>query len=180
MAARLFEGDCDKVTRQDDAVSAELPVLLPRLWRFAMRLTSSTHEAQDLVQHCCVRALERRTQWRQGSSMLSWLFAIMHSIWLNELRSRHRRHALHVAADDEAEEMEAPPGVADPEQWVHLSQVFSVVQGLPEMHRTVLILVAVEGLSYQEAAEVLGVPIGTVMSRLARARIQVGRRFVAR
>jgi RNA polymerase sigma-70 factor, ECF subfamily len=109
--------------------------------------------------------------------MLSWLFAIMHSIWINELRSRHRRDALYVAGGDEIEEIEAPPGMADPEQWVYLGQVFSVVQGLPEMHRTVLILVAVEGLSYQEAAEVLGVPIGTVMSRLARARMQVGRHF---
>ncbi len=110
--------------------------------------------------------------------MLSWLFAIMHSIWINELRSRHRRHRVHEAEDDELEQIEAPPGVADPEHWVHLRQVVSVVQGLPEMHRTVLILVAVEGLSYQEASEVLGVPIGTVMSRLARARMQVGRRFM--
>jgi RNA polymerase sigma-70 factor (ECF subfamily) len=143
-----------------------------------MRLTSSVHEAQDLVQLCCVRALERRTQWRPGSSMLSWLFAIMHSIWLNELRARRRRNAMHVVCDEDAEGIEMPAGGADPEQWVHLSQVFTAVEGLPEMHRTVLILVAVEGLSYQEVAQVLGVPIGTVMSRLARARIQVGRRFV--
>lgn len=178
LAPARLPGRVGDTGKADDEVSSGLPGLLPRLWRFAMRLTSSVHDAQDLVQRCCVRALERRTQWRAGSSLLSWLFAIMHSIWINELHSRHRRHGLHEAGEHEAEEVEAPRGVADPEHWVHLRQVIYAVQGLPEAQRTVLILVAVEGLSYQEASEVLGVPIGTVMSRLARARLQVGRKFV--
>jgi RNA polymerase sigma-70 factor, ECF subfamily len=75
----------------DDPLQRGLPQMLPRLWRFVLRLTRSASDVEDLLQRCCVRALERRLQFQPGSALLSWLFSIMHSIWLNELRSAQRR-----------------------------------------------------------------------------------------
>ena len=157
----------------------ELPLLLPRLWRFALRLTRHHDDAQDLVQRSYVRALERRHQWQSGSSLLSWLFAIMHSIWMNELRSAQRRREGNLGSEDDADEQLADPSPgSDPEYQMMFKQVVQSVQSLPEAQRLVMVLVAVEGLSYREAADVLDVPIGTVMSRLARARLTIGEQFI--
>ena len=162
----------------NDELQRDLPGLLPRLWRFALRLTRNLADAEDLLQRCCVRALERRQQYRPGSALPSWLFAIMHSVWLNELRALQRRRE--ASLDGEAaytlDEVPAPCG--DPEQSLLYRQVVAAVEQLPEAQRVVMLLVAVEGLSYREAAEVLDVPIGTVMSRLSRARLSVGERFL--
>src|SRR6516162_4154485 len=76
---------------EQNGLSAELPALLPRLWRFALRLAGDRHDAEDLVQRACVRALERRSQLQPGTSTLSWLFSIVHSVWLNEVRARQIR-----------------------------------------------------------------------------------------
>ena len=164
----------------DDELQTQLPHLLPRLWRFALRLTRNAHDAQDLVQRSCVRALERRAQWQPGTALLSWLFAIEHSIWLNDLRSAQRRRTGSLdgeaLSEDEAS-LASPDG--NPEQGLHYRQVVMAVEALPEAQRVVMLLVAVEGFSYREAADVLAVPIGTVMSRLARARATVGQRFLA-
>lgn len=164
-------------TMSDD-LQRQLPHLLPRLWRFALRLTRDVHDAQDLVQRCCVRALERRGQWQPGTSMLSWLFAIEHSIWMNELRrpQRLRTESLESPGNPGADLL-ADTDAPDPMLLAHYRQVVDRVEALPEAQRTVMLLVAVEGLSYREAAEVLGVPIGTVMSRLARARSTIGQQF---
>lgn len=171
----------------NDDLQEQLPHLLPRLWRFALRLTRDLHDAQDLVQRCCVRALERRAQWKSGTSMLSWLFAIEHSIWINELRRPQRRRtesldapdaeALNASAERHAADRHGDPAAMDPMLHAHYRQVVARVEALPEAQRTVMLLVAVEGFSYREAAEVLGVPIGTVMSRLARARSAIGQQF---
>jgi RNA polymerase sigma-70 factor, ECF subfamily len=162
----------------DDDLQRQLPPLLPRLWRFALRLTRHAADAEDLLQRSCLRALERRAQWQPGSALLSWVFAIMHSIWLNELRSAQRRRESALDWGDEFAETAAPLSLADPEHAMMCRQVVAAVQALPEAQRLVMLLVAVEGLSYREAADVLGVPIGTVMSRLARARVAVGQRFM--
>jgi RNA polymerase sigma-70 factor, ECF subfamily len=157
----------------------DLPLQLPRLWRFALRLTRHHDDAQDLVQRCYVRALERRHQWQPGTSLLSWLFAIMHSIWMNELRSAQRRREGSLGGeDDSTPEFADPNPGADPEYQMMFKQIVQSVQRLPEAQRLVMVLIAVEGMSYREAAEVLDVPIGTVMSRLARARISVGEQFI--
>jgi RNA polymerase sigma-70 factor, ECF subfamily len=155
----------------------ELPQLVPRLWRFSIRLTRHHADAEDLVQRTYVRALERRHQWQEGSSLVSWLFAIMHSIWMNELRSAQRRREGNLSADETFDDLADSRPSADPEYQLLCKQVVQSVQGLPETQRVVMMLVAVEGLTYQEAADVLDVPIGTVMSRLARARIAIGLRF---
>lgn len=156
----------------------ELPRLLPRLWRFALRLTREKADAEDLVQRCWLRALERRAQWRHEGSMLSWLFSIMHSIWLNELRARQCRRKWTDDWEQEHVERCRDTRASAPEEHALYRQVVASVEALPEEQRSVLLLVAVEGLSYKEAAQVLAVPIGTVMSRLARARLAIGKRFL--
>jgi RNA polymerase sigma-70 factor (ECF subfamily) len=143
-----------------------------------MRLTRNRDDAEDLVQRCCLRALERRWQWRPGSAMLSWLYAIMHTIWLNEVRARQRRRESSLDWEDEWCESLSDFAAVDPSHRALYRQVVEAVELLPEAQRLVIMLVDVEGLSYKETAEVLAVPIGTVMSRLARARSTVGRRFL--
>lgn len=161
----------------EDEVQRQLPHMLPRLWRFALRLTRNTDDAEDLVQCCCLRALERRWQWRPDTVMLSWLFSIVHTTWLNEVRARLRRRESSLEWDDEFVEGMQQPG-RDPEHALMCRQIVEAVGALPEAQRLVMLLVAVEGMSYRETAAILNVPIGTVMSRLARARITVGSRFL--
>src|SRR5215469_10768647 len=79
----------------------ELPTLLPRLWRFAVRLAGDPHDAEDLVQRACVRALERRHQLQPGTSPLSWMYSIVHSVWLNEVRARKVRNRASMQWSDE-------------------------------------------------------------------------------
>ena len=162
---------------EQDGLSAELPALLPRLWRFALRLAGDRHDAEDLVQRACVRALERRSQLQPGTSTLSWLFSIVHSVWLNEVRARQIRSHGSMQWSEELAETVADPGASNPELYTLQQQIIGAVEKLPDAQRTVMLLVAVEGLSYREAATVLDVPIGTVMSRLARARLTIGESF---
>lgn len=155
-------------------LSAELPVLLPRLWRFALRLAGDRHDAEDLVQRACVRALERRQQLQPGTSTLSWMFSIVHSVWINELRARQIRSHGSMQWSEALVEAVADTRACNPESHALYQQIISSVEKLPDAQRSVMLLVAVEGLSYREAATVLDVPIGTVMSRLARARLTIG------
>jgi RNA polymerase sigma-70 factor, ECF subfamily len=168
----------ESITEQDprhtDEVARALPRLLPRLWRFALRLAGDKHDAEDLVQRACVRALERQHQLQPGSSALSWLFAIVHSVWLNEVRARRIHSRGCIQWTEELAETVADRSASDPETHVLHQQIVAAVSRLPDAQRTVMLLVAVEGMSYREAASVLQVPIGTVMSRLARARLTIG------
>ena len=158
-------------------LSTALPALLPRLWRFALRLAVNHHDAEDLVQRACVRALERRDQLQPGTSVLSWLFSIVHTVWLNEVRARQIRSRASMQWSDELGDTLAGAAALNPESQAMHRQVVAAVEQLPDAQRAVMLLVAVEGLSYREAAEALDVPIGTVMSRLARARLTIGRHF---
>jgi RNA polymerase sigma-70 factor (ECF subfamily) len=158
-------------------LSAILPNMLPRLWSFALRISGDKHDAEDLVQRACVRALERAHQLQANTAPLSWMFSIVHSDWLNELRARRVRNRSAVAWDDSLLNTIKDPTALTPQQIVSNGQIIRSVQRLPEPLRIVMFLVAIEGLSYKEAAETLGVPIGTVMSRLSRARKVVGREF---
>lgn len=159
-----------------DQLQQDLPSLLPRLWRFALRLTREKADAEDLVQRCWVRALERRAQWRSEGPALSWLFSVMHSIWLNELRARQCKRKWTDEWDQDQIEQCRDTNASGPEDHTLYRQIVALVDILPEEQRKVLMLVAVEGLSYKEAAEALSVPLGTVMSRLARARLAIGKR----
>src|SRR5580658_2400281 len=109
--------------KHPDEAARALPQLLPRLWRFALRLTGDKQEAEDLVQRTCVRALERQHQLQPGSSTLSWLFAIMHSVWLNEVRARRIHSRGSIQLTDELAETVADPLASDPETCVLHQQI---------------------------------------------------------
>jgi RNA polymerase sigma-70 factor (ECF subfamily) len=158
-------------------LASALPQMLPRLWAFALRISGDRHDAEDLVQRACVRALERAHQLQPGTSPLSWMFSIVQSTWINEVRARNVRSRSGMDWDDAFLETIPDPNTRTPEQNAMDGQIISAVQRLPEAQRVVMLLVAVEGLSYQEAADVLKVPIGTVMSRLSRARQAIGALF---
>jgi RNA polymerase sigma-70 factor (ECF subfamily) len=154
-----------------------LPEMLPRLWAFALRISGNRHDAEDLVQRACVRALERAHELRPDTSPLSWMFAIVHSTWINEMRACNVRSHSSMEWDDSFVEIVADPSTRTPETNVTNGRIVSAVERLPEAQRVVMLLIAVEGLTYREASEVLDVPIGTVMSRLARARQAIGAFF---
>jgi RNA polymerase sigma-70 factor, ECF subfamily len=155
-------------------LSALLPSMLPRLWTFALRIAGDQHDAEDLVQRACVRALERAHQLQPGTAPLSWMFSIVQSIWFNEVRARSVRNRAGMEWDEGFLETIADPSAKTPEEQAMNSQIIRAVQQLPETQRVVMLLVAVEGLSYSEAAIALDVPIGTIMSRLSRARQAIG------
>lgn len=148
-----------------EPVRAQLVQLLPRLRRFARTLTRNPHDADDLLQIALERALTRLAQWRPESKLESWMFGIIKNAWIDEVRSRGRRTAL-FAPEEAAEQV----GMTTTDAQIELLSMQSAMERLPEEQRVTVALVLVEGLSYQEAAEVLAVPIGTVTSRLARGR----------
>lgn len=149
-----------------------LEPLVPGLRRFARALVHDTSNADDLVQDCLERAVSRWHQRNADGSAKAWLFAILVNITRDRLR-RDRRRGLHVMVDD------LPPGtLAEPatqEQALSAKDVLRAIDQLSEDQRAVMLLVAVEDLSYAEAATALDVPIGTVMSRLARGRERLRR-----
>ncbi|WP_296435044.1 MULTISPECIES: RNA polymerase sigma factor [unclassified Rhizobium] len=140
---------------------------LSRLWRYGLVLSHRRDVADDLVQQTCVRALERATQFQVGTRLDRWLFAILHSIWLNEIRSRRVREGQGFV---DAEQALVVDGARETETHVMAAQVLRLVAALPDAQRASVFLAYVEGLSYKEVAAVLDIPIGTVMSRLAAAR----------
>lgn len=147
-------------------IGEQLARLLPRLRRFARALTRHPQDADDLVQLAIERALVRHAQWKPGSSLVNWMLAILRNAWIDEVRSRHRRAEV-LVAEDEADDV----GVAGTEREIELWSIQSALTRLPEEQREAVALVLIEGCSYREAAEIMDVPIGTLMSRLARGRV---------
>jgi RNA polymerase sigma-70 factor (ECF subfamily) len=147
--------------------SDQLIAVLPRLRRFAAGLTRSASEADDLVQAACERALAREHQFQEGTRFDSWMFRIVQTIWIDQLRARTIRKEDEEIAE---ERLGTDEPVRRVEARLALAEVRRAVSLLPPDQRSTLMLVTVEGLSYKQAAEVAGVPIGTIMSRLARAR----------
>jgi RNA polymerase sigma-70 factor (ECF subfamily) len=145
---------------------------LTRLWRYGLVLSGKREAAEDLVQATCVRALERTHQFVAGSRLDRWLFSILRSIWLNDIRARRIRQGEGVV---DAETVLIFDGMKEIETNILAHQVLREVQLLPQAQRETLFLVYVEGLTYRETAQMLQVPIGTVMSRLATARESLGR-----
>jgi RNA polymerase sigma-70 factor (ECF subfamily) len=150
------------------SISDQLIAVLPRMRRFARGLTGSAVEADDLVQAACERALSRAHQFQEGTRFDSWMFRIVQTIWIDQLRSRDTRR-------EEAEDAGVHIGTDEPgrraEARLALQEVRTALKSLPPEQRAALLLVTVDGLSYKEAAEAANVPVGTIMSRLARARI---------
>ncbi|MFC0677415.1 RNA polymerase sigma factor [Lysobacter korlensis] len=148
-----------------NAVRDGLIELLPRLRRLARTLAGQAADADDLVQVALERALARADQWRPDARLDAWVFGILRNAWLDELRSRSRRQR--VFAPEEAGEA---VGEESAERRVQAMSVAAAMTRLPDEQREVVALVLVEGLSYRETADLLEVPVGTVTSRLARAR----------
>ena len=142
----------------------KIEAAIPALRRYARALTRDADTADDLVQDTLVRAL-RSEHLFQGDEIRSWLYTILTNLNRNRLRSLARRPVLASIEDNDAPDLAGPEaGGRDIERALAL---------LVEEQRAALLLVVLEGLSYREVAEVQGVPIGTVMSRLARARVQI-------
>lgn len=154
-----------RVKTPADEVRAQLGPLLPRLRRFARVITRHVADADDLVQVAVEKALAHADQWRPGSKLDSWMFGIMKNAWIDEIRSRRRRERVHAPEEAGFAVGDASAAVRD----IALSVQVALSQ-LPEDQRIAVALVLVEGLSYRDAAETLGIPIGTLTSRLARGR----------
>lgn len=146
----------------------EIVALIPRLRRFARTLTGNGDEADDLVQGALERALARLDQYEPGTRLDSWLYRVIKNAWIDEVRAKGRRGR--VFAPAEAGDTVGANGAAEMETRLEMRAVENAMADLPEEQRMAIGLVCVEGLSYREAAAVLGVPIGTVTSRLARGR----------
>ena len=147
----------------------ELVQLLPRLRRFASVLTRSHDDAEDVVQAAVERALRHADSWQQGTRLDSWLYRIMQNLWRDELRAHRRR----------AEPLESHADIAGADgrevtiRHIQSNEARLALDQLPEEQRLVIALVVLEGMSYQQTADILEVPVGTVMSRLARARAKL-------
>ena len=160
------------MSRSDhDAVKAGLALHLEALWRYGLVLSRNRDTAEDLVQATCLRALERSHQFLPGTRLDRWLFAIERSIWINELRARRVRQGTGVV---DAEIALVVDGGREIETNILASQVLREIGRLAEAQRETVLLVYAEGFSYREAADFLGVPIGTIMSRLAAVREKLG------
>jgi len=146
----------------------QLIAVLPRLRRFARGLTGSAADADDVVQAACERALTRTHQFQEGTRFDSWMFRIAQTIWIDQLRSRNIRKE---ASEDEGLHVGSDEGMRRVEARLALQEVRAALAELPAEQRAALVLVTVDGLSYKEAAEIAEVPVGTIMSRLARARM---------
>lgn len=149
-----------------DAIVAEIP----RLRRYARALQGDANRADDLVQDTLERALSRWSLWRplgNQSTPRAWLFAIMHNLFINQLKAGK---AVDFRPDDELPDLPVP---AVQDDGLALRDLSRALAALPADQREILLLIGLEELSYQEAAAVLGVPLGTVMSRLSRARARL-------
>ena len=144
--------------------ASEIEAQIPALRRYAYALTRDTETADDLVQDCLERALSRWRLHRTGGDLRAWLFAILRNLFIDRYRAARRR--------GETAELNESAAALPPMQdaMLGVGDILAALDRLPEEQRSLLLLVGVEDLSYDEAAKVLGVPIGTIMSRLSRAR----------
>jgi RNA polymerase sigma-70 factor, ECF subfamily len=149
----------------DATIVAELPTLK----KYALKLTRSAHLAEDLVQDCLARALSRRHLFHSEAHIRPWLFTVMHNLHISNCRQATVRTTFakgQMAISSEGHD-------AAQEHIVDLGKVYRAINCLPKEQRDVVVLVTIQKLSYQEAAQTLGIPIGTVMSRLARGRDKI-------
>lgn len=140
-----------------------LIALIPRLRRYARALAGERAAADDLVQDTLERAWSKLHLFRRGTDLRAWLFTVMHNVYVNQVRAARPTDAL----EDDMPELAQRASQGDA---LLVRDLERAISALPEAQREVLLLVALEDLSYEETARVLGIPIGTVMSRLARAR----------
>src|SRR5262245_49720730 len=147
---------------------SELVAILPRLRRFAHSLSRNPADADDLAQATIERALRSKDQWQPGSRLDSWAYRIMRNLWIDTVRARVRKDKVEAPAE-EAERIGEDPS-AGMDASVELSRMMAAMERLPDEQREVVALILIEGFGYRETAEMLGLPIGTVSSRLVRGR----------
>ena len=144
----------------------EIETHVPALRRYARALTRDTGRADDLVQDCLERAIRKQALWQPTGSLKSWLFRILLNLYRNELRTNKRRGE-HVAVDT----LLVEPSIAPTQPGrIALAEMSRAIDLLNVEQKEALLLVVLDGMSYAEAAEALSIPIGTLMSRLGRAR----------
>ena len=139
---------------------------IPRLRRYARALTRAADRADDLVQDTLVRALTKGHLWQPGTDIRAWLFTIMHNQYVNTVR----RQACETATVDVEQVSSTLVATSDPTSSWQLRELDCALARLPDEQREVILLVGLEGMAYEDAAQILGVPIGTVRSRLSRGR----------
>jgi RNA polymerase sigma factor (sigma-70 family) len=153
---------------QSSPFEDQLAALLPRLRRFAHALSRDPTDADDLTQATLERALHSKAQWQPGTRLDSWCYRIMRNLWIDTARSRSRRLAREAPEEKGLNIGQDPrPGI---EAAVDLRRVMAAMTQLPDKQREVVALILVEGFGYREVSEMLGLPIGTVSSRLVRGR----------
>lgn len=151
-----------------DEIQSRMIELLPRLRRFCFALCGDMDKADDLVQDACERALTHLNQWQPGTKLDSWMYRIAQNLWLDQHRARKVRRE--DSTLEEAENIVGSDGRSITESRLTLAAVNEGIRRLAPEQQVLVAMVCIEGLSYKEAAAVLEIPIGTVMSRLARAR----------
>jgi RNA polymerase sigma-70 factor (ECF subfamily) len=161
----------------DETIRQALIALIPRLRRFARVLTGSVADADDVVQASLEKAMLNIGQYQPGTRLDAWVFRIARNHWVDDRRRAHNR----MGHDDIGEmlDLAGDDGVAVVEASAEARMVREAVDSLPDDQRDVVALVMLEELSYREAADALGVPIGTVMSRLSRAKAALAKRISA-
>lgn len=150
------------------AFDSELAAVWPRLRRFAHALARNSADADDLAQMTAEKAFKSADQFHPGTRFDSWIFRICRTVWIDTLRSQGRRTA-HEAPAETAEHIGYDPRPAA-EAAIDLSKAMAAMQSLPDEQREVVALILIDGFGYRETAEILGQPIGTISSRLARGR----------
>ena len=153
----------------DEDFRSQVGALLPKLRRFALALTGTAHDADDVVQSAIEKALSREEQFRPGTRLDSWMYRIVQNLWIDHGR-RRRIRAEEPGGLDEALHLSGEDGREATERRLMLQSARAAFDGLAPELRAAAGLVILNGLSYREAAETLDVPIGTIMSRVSRSR----------
>lgn len=164
-----------KIMNSAEQARKELVALIPRLRRFARVLTGNMADADDVVQACLEKAMVNIDQWEPGTRLDRWVFRIARNSWVDERRRAHNR----LQHDDIGEmfDLAGDDGQEIVERRALSRELRQVIDRLPEEQRMLVGLVMLEGYSYREAADTLAVPIGTVMSRLSRAKAALAAQF---
>lgn len=160
------------MSQGDNRFRTELRALIPRLRRFGHAITGSADDGDDLVQEALEKALARETQFQDGTRLDSWMYKIMQNAWIDQKRSATRRGRVIQPMSEDTFAV-GEDGRESFDSRINLRQVREAMEKLHPDERAVLALVSIEGQTYRETAETLGIPIGTVMSRLARARARL-------
>jgi RNA polymerase sigma-70 factor (ECF subfamily) len=162
-------GNATRRDRRADMNDRKAAILaeIPRLRRYARALLRDSDAADDLVQDCLERALLRLDNWQTGESPGRWLFTIMHHLFVDQMRKARRRSEIVMLTLDESEALSSPAMQAET---IASREIVDALQAISPDRRTALLMVGIEGFSYAEAASILGIPAGTLMSRISRGR----------